>query len=98
MMADTEQPSATTEPHDVPADARDDATAAAILHGDDDTPGGGGLMGGPDDGGAAAGRGGGGNAPNAPLDLHVDAGDAHASDDARAEAIDSPPQDRAADT
>lgn len=94
-MPETGRPSATTEPHDVPSDARDDTNAAAILHGDDDSPGGGGLMGGPDNGGAAAGRAGGGTAPNAPIDLHVDAGDAHATEDARTEAIDSPPQDRA---
>jgi hypothetical protein len=71
---------------DVPADAREDATAAAVLHDEqmDDPAAGGGL------GGAAAAdplggsaRAPGGASPNAPVDTGVDAGDAAASAEAK---------------
>ena len=71
---------------DVPAQARDDLTAAAVMNDEqmDDAPGGGGL------GGAAAADPLGGSArtpkgasPNAPMDPGVSAGDAGASAEAK---------------
>lgn len=85
----TNQPNAAP---DLPANAREDATAAAVLHDEDmdDTPGGGGL------GGAAAAdplggsaRTPGGASPDAPIDPGVSAGDAGASGEAKVLASES---------
>ena len=78
----TDQPNSST---DLPAEPREDATAAAVLHDErmDEAPGGGGL------GGAAANplggssRAPGGASPNAPIDPGVSAGDAGASAEAK---------------
>jgi len=66
----------------VPTDARDDASAAAILSDSrlEDMPGGGGLGGGDAAGGANAPTG--GASPNMPADGNVSAGDAGAAREA----------------
>lgn len=65
-------------------DAREDATAAQVLYDATPYPGGGGLM---QSGGAAERtRSPLGNAPNAPIALDVDAGDAGATEAAKARA------------
>jgi hypothetical protein len=74
--------------NDLPADdARDDATAAAVLHDDTPQPGGGGLMGGEE---AEHIRLAGGPAPNAPIDTGVAGGSASAEAKVRASAPDAP--------
>jgi len=88
---------AMTDPNSAPdstgtpigTDARDDATAASVLHNGDDQPGGGGL-GGQDAADAAAASaaasGGGANAAN-PIDTGLDTGAADAATEARARLV-----------
>lgn len=72
----TEQPN-TAADTDLPADARDDLTAATVLHDEqlDDAPGGGGLGGMAAVSGAPGGSGpaAGGASPNSPIDVPVPA-------------------------
>ena len=83
------QPNTATE---LPTDAREDATAAAVLHDErmDDTPGGGGLGGlaAADPLGGSA-RAPSGTSPNAPIATGVNAGDAGATAEAKVLAMET---------